>query len=73
MSGKTVTIKIKTAAFVNHTKSKTLTNYIASKNEIYEESAVILEGLELSEKVRLIGLSISSLKENVEEQISFFT
>lgn len=73
MRGKTITIKIKTTAFVNHTKSKTLNNYIASKDEIYEESLEILKNMEFPEKVRLIGLSISSLKENVEEQISFFT
>lgn len=72
MRGKTVTVKIKTAAFAGHTKSKTLSSYIASKDEIYKESCEILEDLDLLEKIRLIGVSVSSLKENVEEQMTFF-
>lgn len=70
--GKNITIKIKTASFVNHTKSKTLAHYIFSADDIYKESCSILEELELEEKIRLIGLSISSFKEDRTEQLSFF-
>jgi DNA polymerase IV len=72
VSGKSITLKIKTSSFINHTKSKTLTYYIASSEEIYNEACEILEGLELGEKIRLIGISVSSLKENKIEQLSMF-
>jgi DNA polymerase IV len=72
VSGKSITIKIKTASFVNHTRSKTLAHYISNEEDIYNEAIIILDELELHEKIRLIGLSISSLKENNIEQISMF-
>lgn len=72
VSGKSITIKIKTSSFVNHTKSKTLLRYISSEEEIYKEALDILEEIEFNEKIRLIGLSISTLKENKIEQLSMF-
>ncbi|MHC1683553.1 MAG: DNA polymerase IV [Clostridiaceae bacterium] len=72
MMGKTITIKIKTSLFINHTKSKTLNGYIYTKEDILNEGFELLKEIELTEKIRLIGLSISSLKDKVEEQISFF-
>lgn len=70
--GKSITIKIKTSSFVNHTKSKTLTYYAAASEDIYKEACDILEDLKLEEKIRLIGMSVSSLKENKIEQLSMF-
>ena len=70
--GKNITIKIKTISFINHTKSKTLSNYIFSEEDIYKEACSILEELELEEKIRLIGVSVSSFKEDRVEQLSFF-
>jgi DNA polymerase-4 len=72
VSGKSITIKIKTASFVNHTRSKTLVYYVSSAEEIYKEACSIIDELELEEKIRLIGLSVSSLKENKIEQLSFY-
>lgn len=72
VSGKNITLKIKTSSFVNHTKSKTLLHYISSKEDIYEETCNILEDIEFKEKIRLIGISVSSLKENSIEQLSMF-
>jgi DNA polymerase IV len=71
MTGKTITLKIKTSSFVNHTKSRTLNHYVSSGEDICKEAFSILEELELQEKIRLIGVSISSLKDNKIEQISF--
>jgi DNA polymerase-4 len=70
--GKSITVKIKTASFVNHTKSRTLAHYIFKEDDIYREAASILDEIELQEKIRLIGISISSLKENIIEQLSMF-
>jgi DNA polymerase IV len=70
--GKNLTLKIKTSSFINHTKSRTLLHYISTEEEIYKEACVILEELELEEKIRLIGLSISVFEENKIEQLSMF-
>lgn len=72
ISGKTITLKIKTSNFDNHTKSKTLPHYISKEEDIYKEACDILMNLPLNEKIRLIGVSISSLLENKLEQITLF-
>lgn len=72
ISGKTITLKIKTASFESHTKSKTLKNYIWSMEDIYKEGCEILDTINLKEDIRLIGVSLSSLKENNIKQLSFF-
>jgi DNA polymerase-4 len=69
--GRTVTIKTKTSDFVSHTKSRTLSRYIFSREDIYSEACGILDELELKEKIRLIGLSVSSFKEDDVEQLTF--
>lgn len=68
--GKTVTLKFKTKDFDNHTKSKTLNNYIGTQNEIFKIAEELLECEELKEKVRLIGISVSSFKETEVQQLS---
>ncbi|GAA0126361.1 DNA polymerase IV [Clostridium sp. CTA-19] len=71
-SGKTITVKIKTASFENHTKSKTLNKYVFDEEEIYNEGEKILDSIELTEDIRLIGISISSLKKDLVEQLTLF-
>jgi DNA polymerase IV len=71
--GKSITVKIKTSSFINHTKSKTLMHYICQVEEIYKEACSILEEIELKETIRLIGISVSALKENTVEQLSMFS
>ncbi|MDS0524082.1 DNA polymerase IV [Clostridium sp. SHJSY1] len=70
--GKTVTLKYKTGDFESHTRSKTLNHYICTAEEIYESIKEILEVEELSEDIRLIGISVSSFKETRIEQLSLF-
>ena len=72
-SARTITLKIKTASFMNHTKSRTLNIYINEEKDLYKEALDILEGMELEEKIRLIGLSVSSLKEGKIEQMTFWS
>ncbi len=69
--GKTVTLKFKTKDFENHTKSKTLNNYICTNTEIFKVAEELLGSEELKEEVRLIGISISSFKEKEVHQMSF--
>jgi len=63
-------VKIKTATFENHTRSKTLNYYTNKEEDIYKEACFILDEIELTEKIRLIGLSVSNLKTNTIEQLS---
>ncbi|MEG0773940.1 DNA polymerase IV [Clostridium sp.] len=72
ISGKTITLKIKTASFESHTKSKTLGVYISSSEEIYREACKILDSIDLKEEIRLIGLSITSLSNNEIQQLTIF-
>lgn len=68
--GKTVTLKFKTKDFENHTRSKTLNNYIGTQTEIFKAAEELLESEEINEKLRLIGVSISSFKETEVQQLS---
>jgi DNA polymerase-4 len=70
--GKTVTLKYKTSTFESHTRSRTLNNYIGTFEEIYKVCIELLESEELVEELRLIGVSISSFKEDKMEQLKLF-
>ncbi|MDO5517597.1 MAG: DNA polymerase IV [Clostridium sp.] len=68
--GKTVTLKFKTKDFENHTRSRTLNYYISSQQEIFGVAKEMLESEELKQSLRLIGVSISSFKENEVQQMT---
>lgn len=70
--GKTVTLKFKTKDFENHTRSRTLNNYISQHEDIFNVSKELLESEELKSNLRLIGVSISSFKEKEIEQMTLF-
>lgn len=70
LSCNNITVKIKTATFENHTRSKTLIYYTNKEEDIIKEAFSILEEIDLKEKIRLIGLSVSNLKANTIEQLS---
>lgn len=70
--GKTITVKYKTESFVNHTRSKTLNYYTNDFNEIYSTCEEIVENENIKENIRLIGVTISSFKENTIEQLTLF-
>lgn len=72
LSGKTITLKIKTSGFENHTKNKTLPFYISKEEDILREALDILYSLDLKEEIRLIGVSVSSLKGVNLQQLSLF-
>jgi len=69
---KTLTVKYKTENFITHTKSKTLNLYNSDDSILYEEAMKILYSVEIDEKIRLIGLSVSNLIPKKEKQLSFF-
>ena len=69
---KTVTVKYKTSSFINHTRSKTLLYYINKAEDIYSVATEIFEEEVFSETIRLIGLTVSSIKEEKVEQLTLF-
>lgn len=72
LEGRTIIVKYKTKNFKSYTRSKTIIKYISSSEEIYKEASIILSNQSFSEEIRLIGLSISSFKEEKNEQLTLF-
>lgn len=60
---RTITVKSKSENFENHTKSKTINKYTNDFEEIYNIASDIIKSIDFEEKVRLIGLSVSSIEE----------
>ena len=72
IEGKTITVKYKTESFQSHTRSKTLNFYTNNFNEIYKVCNEIINNEEINENIRLIGVTVSSFKENSIEQLTLF-
>lgn len=69
---KTITVKTKTSGFENHTKSRTIHEYINSHKDIYSIASDILGEIDMKDDIRLIGLTVSNFSDHEMEQISFF-
>lgn len=69
---KTVVVKYKTSSFQNHTRSKTLNYYINSADDIYKVANEIIEDEEFVEPIRLIGITVTGIKEEKVEQLRLF-
>ncbi len=69
---KTISIKYKTSSFQTHTRSKTLNYVVRSKDDIYNEGLKILEEIQLNEKIRLIGLTVSNVVTTYNKQLNLF-
>lgn len=69
--GKTITVKTKDEDFVQHTRSRTLPNYISAKEDIFTVASSLLDDMEIEKRLRLIGLTISNLASLDIEQLSF--
>ncbi|WP_055070664.1 DNA polymerase IV [Clostridium massiliamazoniense] len=72
LKAKTITLKIKDRDFINHSKSKTLNYYLKNKDNIYSEAIKLLNEIIIEKKLRLIGISVSSLEQLDNEQLSLF-
>lgn len=72
ISIKTITVKYKTSNFQNHTRSRSLNHYTNSFSDIYRVAEDIINEEEFLESVRLIGVTVSGIKENQIEQLKLF-
>ncbi|MBB6624269.1 DNA polymerase IV [Clostridium gasigenes] len=72
LEGRTITVKYKSSVFESHTRSKTLNYYTNKVEEFYKVCEEIIEVEDFTAGIRLIGLTISSFKENTIEQLTLF-
>jgi len=70
--GKKLTLTIRYADFKTFTKQATLESHSNSTQEIYHNALAILDSIKLADKVRLIGVSLSSLMRDNEDQLALF-
>ena len=68
IAGKTITLKIKYSDFTVQTRSKTLPYFISDKNLIMEAVKELLYQERPKESVRLLGISLSNLNNEKDEE-----
>src|SRR5271157_94814 len=59
--GKTITLTVRYADFKTFTKQTTLPAYTNDTGDIYRSAVAILDGIRLRQRVRLLGIALSSL------------
>lgn len=69
---KTITVKYKTISFENHTRSRTLNTYTNNYDIIYKTAIEILHEEKLDSDIRLIGVTLSSIREESVQQLTLF-
>jgi len=67
--GRTVTLKIKYANFKNITRSKTIPSYVLDFETLYSIGMELLREVDITPKVRLIGLSIKNADETFDDSL----
>jgi DNA polymerase IV len=73
VTGKTVSLFIRFADFFTTIqKQVTLSCYINLSDEIYKAVVRLLDSMEIGQSIRLLGISLSNLNNQQEEQISLF-
>jgi len=72
MEAMTVTVKWKTMDFENHTKSKTVSMAISDAEGIFEWAWRLIQEYDFHKPIRLIGISVSTLKDKSYEQLTLF-
>lgn len=72
LKGKTLTIKFKTNDFEVHTKSKTIEKGLQKELDIYTLGIELFNSLDIAKPLRLLGLSISNLDDNQNNQLTLF-
>ena len=59
--GRTVTVKLKYNDFTSQTRSKTIEDYISTKEEFFPVIEELIYQKKIEKSVRLLGISISNL------------
>jgi len=72
LKGKTVTLKVRYADFRTLTRSHTLPRATDLDDVIYREACSLLRELSLKQPLRLIGVTLSNLTDQIQNQLSLF-
>jgi len=72
LRGKTVTLKVRYADFRTLTRSRTLLRATDLDDVIYQEACSLLRELSLKQPLRLIGVTLSNLTDQIQNQLSLF-
>jgi DNA polymerase-4 len=70
--GKKITLTVRYSDFKTFTKQTTLQVHSNSTHEIYHNALAILDSIKLANKVRLLGISLSQLMRDNEDQLALF-
>lgn len=65
---KTLTLKYKYADFEQHTRSKTITGWVASRKDLTENAKALLYAEEFTKGIRLLGLTLSNFKSDGDRE-----
>ena len=69
---RTIIVKVKDENFRTQTRSKTLSSHIRLAEEIFEIGESLLDEIEITQKIRLLGITASNLISLDLEQLSLF-
>lgn len=67
VAGRTVTLTVRYADFTTFSRQESRGDYTNNSEEIYQAAVKILEGVELTQPVRLLGVKISNLRGHNEQ------
>lgn len=70
---RTITLKIKDEKFRTQTRSRTLSSHISSANDILEIALNLLDEINITKKIRLLGITASNLITIDLEQLTLFS
>ena len=71
LQGRTVTLKLRFATFATITRSSTPPEPLTTANAIIEVARLLLQEVDVSPGVRLLGVSVSNLSEAAPRQLAF--
>jgi DNA polymerase IV len=67
VAGKTITLTVRYADFTTFSKQESRTEHTNNSEEIYQASVKILDSIELTQAIRLLGVKVSNLRCHTEQ------
>jgi DNA polymerase IV len=67
VAGKTITLTVRYPDFTTFSKQESRTDFTNNSEEIYRASVKILDSIELTQAIRLLGVKVSNLRGHTEQ------
>jgi DNA polymerase-4 len=67
VAGKTVTLTVRYADFTTFSRQQSRANHTNNSEELYQASVQLLDSIELTQSIRLLGVKISNLRYHTEQ------